>query len=140
MRRFNTEGPVVAGKHYCIPPLNRIDLGRILNLVQEERYFILHAPRQTGKTSALCALQDLLNSGSEGSYRCVYVNFESGQAFREDIREAMRAIISALASSASEALGDGFVEQIGFDVLERFGPGGGLLEVYAAGRGPTRNR
>lgn len=66
MRRFNTEEPVVKRKHYCIPPLERADLQRILHLIRDERYFILHAPRQTGKTSVLLALQDLLNSGSVG--------------------------------------------------------------------------
>ncbi len=33
---------------------------------RNERYFVLHAPRQTGKTSTLLALRDLLNSGAEG--------------------------------------------------------------------------
>ena len=28
MRFFNTSGPVVAEDHYCIPPLERLDLGR----------------------------------------------------------------------------------------------------------------
>ena len=63
MRKFNTEGPVIAADHYCIPPLERVNLGRILELIRDKRYFVLHAPRQTGKTSALLALQDLLNSG-----------------------------------------------------------------------------
>lgn len=129
MRRFNTEGPVVPQEHYCIPPLDRMELARVLQLIREKRYFALHAPRQTGKTSALLALQDLLNGGSAGSYRCVYVNVEPGQAFREDIREAMRAVIGALATSALDVFGDRFVEDVGFDVFERFGPGGGLLEV-----------
>ena len=129
MRRFNTEGPVVARKHYCITPLERIDLKRILALIRDERYFALHAPRQTGKTSVLYALQDLLNSGSEGSYRCVYFNVEPGEAFHEDVREAMRSIISAIASRSLSVLGDRFVEDVGFDILDRHGPGGGLAEV-----------
>lgn len=64
MRRFNTERPVVKRKHYCKPPLERMDLKTVLGLIRDERYFTLHAPRQTGKTSVLLALQDLLNSGS----------------------------------------------------------------------------
>ena len=129
MRRFNTEGPVVKRRHYCIPPLERIDLKRVLGLIRDERYFTLRAPRQTGKTSVLLALQDLLNSGSVGSYRCIYVNVEPGQAFREDVREAMRSIISALASKSMSVLEDSFVEDVGFDILDRHGPGGGLVEV-----------
>ena len=61
MRFFNTSGPVVAAKHYCIPPLERLDLDGVLRLVARERYFVLHTPRQTGKTSVLLALRDELN-------------------------------------------------------------------------------
>lgn len=60
MRFFNTDGPVVATKHYCVPPLERLDLNGILQLVGRERYLVLHAPRQTGKTSVLLALRDEL--------------------------------------------------------------------------------
>ena len=52
MRKFNTEGPVVPERHYCIPPLQRVNLEEILQLLRDMRYFVLHAPRQTGKTSA----------------------------------------------------------------------------------------
>ena len=67
MRFFNTEGPVRPDKHYCVPPLARLDLDRILTFIRHEKYFVLHAPRQTGKTSALLALRDLLNAGSTGA-------------------------------------------------------------------------
>ena len=105
-RFFNTTGPVVAANHYCIPPLDRLDLRDALDLVRTERYFVLHAPRQTGKTSILLALRDLLNSGAEGGYRCVYVNVEVGQAGREDPGRAMRAIIGQLATRTWLTLGD----------------------------------
>ena len=82
MRFFNTEGPVVADDHYCIPPLERVDLDGILQLIDWRKYFVLHAPRQTGKTSILKALAERLNA--DGRYRCVYVNVECGQAARED--------------------------------------------------------
>ena len=52
MRFFNTEGPVRPDDHYCIPPLERIDLDAVLRLIRDKKYFVLHAPRQTGKTSA----------------------------------------------------------------------------------------
>ncbi len=90
MRKFNIAGPVVAADHYCIPPLERVNLQALLELVQDKTYFVLHAPRQTGKTSALRALRDLLNSGAAGEYRCVYADFEIGQPAREDTARAMR--------------------------------------------------
>jgi hypothetical protein len=59
MRRFfNTEGPTFPTKHYSIPPLSRIDLPSIWDLIDREKYFILHAPWQTGKTTCLLALRD----------------------------------------------------------------------------------
>ena len=83
MRFFNTTGPVRPDDHYHVPPLDRLALDEVLTLIQQKKYFVLHAPRQTGKTSSLLALRDLLNA--EGDYRCVYVNVEGGQALREDV-------------------------------------------------------
>ena len=74
MRFFNTEGPVRPDEHYAIPPLARGNKDEILKLIRDKRYFVLHAPRQTGKTSALIALRDLLNSDEVGEFRCVNVN------------------------------------------------------------------
>ena len=121
MRRFNTEGPVVARDHYCIPPLERVNLDEILELVRDKRYFVLHAPRQTGKTSVLLALRDLLDDGGTGDYRCVYVNVESGQTAREDVGRAMHAVLGALGDRAL-LLGDEFPDRHWPGILARFGP------------------
>ena len=122
MRKFNTEGPVVAADHYCIPPLERVNLAEVLELVRDKRYFVLHAPRQTGKTSTLLALQDLLNGGAAGDFRCVYVNVEAAQAVREDVERAMRIILGTLASRA-RSLGDEFLYAVWPDILATFGDG-----------------
>ncbi len=106
MRDFNTAGPVRPEKNYCIPPLDRLNLRQVLALIRSERYFVLHAPRQTGKTSALLALRDLLNGGSVGSYRCAYVNVEPAQTAREDVGRAIGAILDGLGGEARHVLGD----------------------------------
>ena len=129
MRRFNTAGPVSAGKHYSIPPLSRIDLDYVLDLVRNEQYFALHAPRQTGKTSALLALRARLNAGDSGNYRCVYTNVEAAQAEGTDLPSAMRTVIGAVGSAARVGLGDDFVWRTAFDVLDRAGPGFALCEA-----------
>ncbi len=129
MRKFKTSGPVVPAKHYCIPPLERIDLEYILELIRDNEYFILHAPRQTGKTSTLKALQDLLNSGAEGDYRCLYVNIEAGEAWREDIREAMAGILRVLAGRAQTVLGDDSLDGIQRRVLARRSVGVALWDA-----------
>ena len=129
MRFFNAEGPIVAEDHYHVPPLARLDLDELLLLVERKKYFVLHAPRQTGKTSALLALQELLNGGSVGEYRCVYVNVEPAQAAREDVGAAMRAILNEMAIEARDALDDTFPCDAWPQVLERAGPYNALREV-----------
>ena len=126
VRTFNTEGPVVAADHYRIPPLERIDLDEVLGLVRDKKYFVLHAPRQTGKTSALLALRDLLNGEASADYRCVYANVEAGQAARENVAEGVRAVLSQLALRASLTLGDDSLERICRDALDSAGPLGAL--------------
>ncbi len=59
MPRFNTEGPVVTRDHYCVPPLEQVNLDEIPERVRDTRYFVLHAPRQAGRTSTLLALRGL---------------------------------------------------------------------------------
>ena len=129
--QFNTAGPVVAADHYHIPPLERIDLDAVLGLIRDKKYFVLHAPRQTGKTSALLALRDLLNGGAHGDFRCVYANVEDGQAMRENVAEGMRTVLAELAFQASVTLGDDTLEDLWPGLLERVGPGTALRQALA---------
>ena len=140
MRFFNTAGPIVAADHYHVPPLERLDRDEVLMLIRQQKYFVLHAPRQTGKTSALLALRDLLNSGGAGEYRCVYVNVEAGQAAREDVATAMRAILSALARAARQTLDDQFVADAWPGIFEVSGPNDALGRPCPAGPSRTRGR
>ena len=96
MRFLNRRGPVRAQDHYCVPPLERVDLGNVLRLIRQKHCFVLRAPRQTGKTTTLPALRDRLNSGVEGELRCVYATFQAA-AEAEDREQAMRAILDELA-------------------------------------------
>ena len=128
MRFFNTTGPVVAADHYCIPPLARLDLDELLRLVRDKRYFVLHAPRQTGKTSALLALRDRLNADG---YRCVYVNVEVAQTARENVEQAVRVVLGRLASGARMTLGDEFLDGVYRDLAAKYAPHEVLLEALA---------
>ena len=93
-RTFNTAGPQKPLKNYTIDPLSRFDLEEILMLIQDERYFVLHAPRQTGKTSCLLALRDYLNEKDD--YIAVYANVEGGQAARNDRDAVVRSTVDTL--------------------------------------------
>ena len=130
MRFFNTEGPVRPNKHYAIRPLDRVNVDEFLDLIRAERYFVLHAPRQTGKTSALIALRNLLNSGGVGDFRCVNVNVEPAQVARDDVARGIRAILSGLAMSA-RLLGDSYPDGVWPDVLAKAGPEEALKELLA---------
>ena len=129
MRFFNTTGPVQQERHYAVPPLSRLNLDEVLGLIGTARYFVLHAPRQTGKTSVLLALQNLLNGGTEGDYRCLYINVEAGQAAREDTARAMRAILGELALRARLVLQDRQLDEDWPELLDKVGPDGALKEL-----------
>jgi len=116
MRFFNTEGPNVAEDHYCLPPLERWDLEDILTLIDQKKYFLLHAPRQTGKTTCLLALADYLNR--EGRYRAVYANIEAAQAARERVEVGMAAVVQTIANGARWSLQDENAQTLARQVLQ----------------------
>ncbi len=124
MRFFNTAGPVNCDKHYCLPPLQRFDLDEIQSLIDQEKYFILHAPRQVGKTSYMLALMEHLNR--EGRYSCLYVNVEMAQGAREDVHSGIQTILGELATQAHVYLGDSWLLAEWQSIFEKFGPGNAL--------------
>lgn len=115
MKHFCTAGPVQVDIHYALSPFDRLNYANILSLIEARKYFILHAPRQTGKTSTLNALIDELNAS--GRYRALYLNVEGGQAAREDYKEGVRTIVSNLAERAETKLGDSYLSGIQADIL-----------------------
>ncbi len=116
---FNTAGPVNRQDHYCISPLKRFDLEEMEMLFAQKKYFVLHAPRQTGKTTCMLALADYLNK--KGDYKCLYCNVEAAQAARENIFAGVRSVLSSLASRALQKLKDDFIENHWRKILENNG-------------------
>lgn len=96
-RFFNTAGPTIPADHYHIDLLHRLDWEEIQHLIASKRYFVLHAPRQTGKTSTLLAIMKELNAS--GRYACAYANIEGAQAARGDETQGIPAACSAIARS-----------------------------------------
>ena len=125
MRDFNVAGPMDPEIHYTIPPLSRLDLARIARLVEKRAYFVFHAPRQTGKTSALKALRDHLN---EQGWRCVYASCEDVKG-RRGLRAAVRAVLVAISTGASMALGDESLREIWPRELADVGPDSAFRET-----------
>ena len=75
MKRFNTTGPCFPDEHYMMPALDR--LPGVRELVARGDYFVVHAPRQTGKTTALQALVSEINA--KGEMFALYCTLESLQ-------------------------------------------------------------
>jgi len=94
---FNTAGPNKSDIHYEISPLSRFDLDEVLMLILQQKYFVLHVPRQTGKTTCMLALRDYLNQ--LGQYVAMYANVEGGQASRNDVESVIKSTVILLPTS-----------------------------------------
>ncbi|MBI5515217.1 MAG: ATP-binding protein [Deltaproteobacteria bacterium] len=88
-RHFNTAGPCVPEDHYMLPPERR--LPGVREVIAQKSYFVLHAPRQVGKTTSLMTLASALTA--EGRFAAVLVSMETGAAFSDDVGAAEDAIL-----------------------------------------------
>ncbi|GBO55079.1 hypothetical protein APA_3129 [Pseudanabaena sp. lw0831] len=88
---FNTAGPCKPNIHYMLPASDR--LPELEQLIAQENYFVIHAPRQTGKTTAMMALAQELTAS--GKYCAVMVSVEVGSAFPDQPEIAEKAILGA---------------------------------------------
>jgi len=125
-KHFNTTGPVFPAKHYCIDPMQRIDWEELRHLIDTEKYFVLHAPRQTGKTSTLLAMTDVLNQS--GDYKALYVNIEAAQAMRNDVDKGLATVCEAIAASARTHKIEPELESITDKLLKTRQPAGVLTQ------------
>jgi type II secretory pathway predicted ATPase ExeA len=97
---FNTAGPCKPDIHYMLPPLDR--LPNLERLVAQYGYFVIHAPRQTGKTTAMLALAQQLTES--GQYTAIMVSAEVGAAFPNDIAGTEQAILQSWHNQAKNRL------------------------------------
>ncbi len=91
MRFFNTAGPNDPARHYTIPPTRRLADENVMRLIEQQGYFVLHAPRQVGKTTAMISLARELTES--GKYVAALVSMEVGAGLREDVGAAESAIL-----------------------------------------------
>jgi type II secretory pathway predicted ATPase ExeA len=90
-RWFNVGGPCNPTDHYMLPSVERLpDLTR---LIAQKSYFVLHAPRQTGKTTAMLSLAQELTA--QGDYATVLVSAEVGAPFPTTPGLAEQAMLNA---------------------------------------------
>ena len=100
MKRFNTTGPCFPAKHYMMPPLDR--LPDVHSLIEYGDYFVVHAPRQTGKTTALQSLAREINA--KGEKAAIYCTLESLQGVK-DVMLANKIIRELLADNTLQIPG-----------------------------------
>ncbi len=99
-RHFNTAGPNVPEDHYTLPILARLPTVR--DLIDQKKYFIVHAPRQVGKTTTLLTLGKELTA--EGRYVSALLSMESGAPFSSDPGAAEDAILGSWRTRARARL------------------------------------
>ncbi len=92
-RFFNTTGPCNPKKHYMLPPQDRLVGAQLHRYIRDELYWVLHAPRQTGKTTFLQSWMREINEGDE-AVAC-YVSLERSQGLT-DIERAIPAICDSI--------------------------------------------
>lgn len=101
---FNTSGPCFAHKHYMIPLEHRLSetVDSLYDLFDDEKYFIFHAPRQTGKTTIMLELAQQITA--KGEYVGLYVNIEPAQALGNNVEGVNRAIFGSIQFSINASL------------------------------------
>lgn len=99
-RFFNTAGPNQPERHYTLPELAR--LPEVRGLIDQGLYFVLHAPRQVGKTTALLHLGRALTA--EGAYVALLVSMEVGAVFPHDPGAAELAVLDSWRADAQARL------------------------------------
>jgi hypothetical protein len=92
MRFFNTAGPCNPDWHYMISPTVRLADEDVMHLIRQGGYFVLHAPRQVGKTTAMLALARELTES--GKYVAAVVTMEVGAGLKGDVGAAELAILA----------------------------------------------
>lgn len=92
MKFFNTSGPINPHDHYAIQ--HRFNEALFHQLIEQKKYFVLHAPRQSGKTTAISNFVNQLNRS--GKQEALYINVEPAQAARSDFKKGLRIILDQI--------------------------------------------
>lgn len=96
MRYFNTAGPCKPDIHYMLPVSSRLPDAR--RVIDQQAYFVIHAPRQVGKTTTMMELARELTA--EGRYTALLVSMEVGAVFNNDPGAAELAILGTWRGNA----------------------------------------
>jgi hypothetical protein len=110
-RSFNTTGPCRPDIHYTLPSIAR--LPNLERLIEQQNYFVIHAPRQTGKSTAMMALAQQLTE--QGKFLAVLVSAEVGAPFSTDTGKVELAILGSWARVTKQRLSIELLARLGLD-------------------------
>lgn len=102
MKYFNTVGPIDPKKHYFLP--HRLDWAELADFIEKQFYFILHAPRQSGKTTAIKEFVRHLNK--EKKYTALYVSTERAKVAVNDVDRAVGILLDELKDRIMDTFDD----------------------------------
>ncbi|BAZ16697.1 hypothetical protein NIES4071_85750 [Calothrix sp. NIES-4071] len=126
-RWFNISGPCETDIHYMLPPTVR--LPSLERLIRQRSYFVIHAPRQTGKTTAMLALAKQLTES--GNYTAALVSVELGAPFSHDPFSAETTILDSWQASAKLDLPEDLHPPLNWDTAQPGRRIQGALQVWA---------
>ena len=130
-RFFNIAGPCVAAKHYMLPATER--LPEVIGMIRRELYFVIHAPRQSGKTTALKQLvRDINGSGERVALYCSLETLQNVM----DVPSAMHTLETVVckairASAAFAAIADEISDYAASEEVKG-DPATGLMSLLSA--------
>ena len=104
-KSFNIAGPCVPDDHYMLDPFR--DIGdELAGLINKKQYFVIHAARQSGKTTLLKALTRMMNV--QGKYYALYCSLEAIDGL-PDPKDGIPEIVRKIAANIrNQGLPKGF--------------------------------
>ena len=113
VRFFNTTGPCNPLDHYMLPPADRLVGAQLHRYIRDSLYWVLHAPRQTGKTTFLQSWAKEINAGGEAT--ACYISIEACQGITDTASAMITINESICASSKNQGLP---IPELPFDQTE----------------------
>ena len=83
-----------------LPPRRR--LPTVISLIDQEAYFVVHAPRQSGKTTCFHHLARELTAS--GRYAALLTTCETARTASDDIDRALNVVVRAIETDAGRDL------------------------------------
>ncbi len=100
VKYFNTAGPINPKDHYFLR--HRLNWEQLNGFLEKKYYFLLHAPRQSGKTTAILEYVRYLNDGD--TYTALYLTTEPAHTAGNDVERSFYWLLSQFQTEISDQL------------------------------------